>query len=79
MRKIAVILTALLVAGCVELAPAENIYPIKTYSLNKYNEINEVCIDGVVYLLYRAYKGGGITPKINANYEVYMCNQSNNP
>ncbi|MCW9710883.1 hypothetical protein L5B71_08545 [Avibacterium sp. 21-586] len=74
MKKIAVICTALLLAGCIEQAPAKNIQRIKTYQLNAYNEIAEVCIDGVVYLLYQPYKGGGITPKINANYDVYICN-----
>ncbi|THA21706.1 hypothetical protein E5361_04615 [Histophilus somni] len=76
MKKIAVICTALLLAGCIEKAPLNDIQPIKRYQVSTYGELKEVCIDGVVYLLLIK---GGITPKINANYDVYICNQSTNP
>ncbi|WP_245148695.1 hypothetical protein [Avibacterium paragallinarum] len=38
--------------------------------------IAEICKGGVVYLVVN---NGGITPKINGNYDVYTCNQSANP
>ncbi|MFZ7107881.1 hypothetical protein [Avibacterium avium] len=61
MKKIAVICTALLLVGC------------DAQTRVKFNEvrITEVCKSGVVYLVVY---NGGITPKINANYDVYTCN-----
>ncbi|WNY75945.1 hypothetical protein [Pasteurella multocida] len=70
MKKIAVICTALLLAGCIEKAPLNDIRPIKRYQVSAYGELKEVCIDGVVYLLLIK---GGITPKINTKNEVYTC------
>lgn len=58
MKKAIVILTALLLIGCGD---------VKSY-------IKEVCIGGVVYLVYNGIKQGGITPKINADYYPYTCN-----
>ncbi|MFZ7224316.1 hypothetical protein [Avibacterium avium] len=64
MKKIAVICTALLLAGCDAQTRA------------KFNEvrITEICKSGVLYLVVN---NGGITPKINANYDVYTCNKTN--
>ncbi|MGX2947379.1 hypothetical protein [Frederiksenia canicola] len=37
------------------------------------NNITEICIDGVVYLIYAGDKKGGITPKVNADFYPYTC------
>ncbi|MGX2968775.1 hypothetical protein [Ursidibacter sp. B-7004-1] len=68
--NLAILLTAILITGCdvqaVQKERAEN-YAIK-----------EVCIDGVVYLIFgNAYKQtGGITPKINADFYPYTCSSN---
>lgn len=38
------------------------------------NNITEICIDGVIYLVYSSEHKGGITPKINAEHYPYTCN-----
>lgn len=38
-----------------------------------YLRVREVCIDGVVYLVFDAHNGGGITPKINADFYPHTC------
>ncbi|HII3786339.1 TPA: hypothetical protein ACY38A_000572 [Pasteurella multocida] len=58
MKKMFVILTTLLLAGC---------------DRNFETVIEERCIDGVVYLVYQGWKQGGITPKINADFYPYTC------
>ncbi|MEG9490731.1 hypothetical protein [Mannheimia indoligenes] len=37
------------------------------------NNITEICIDNVVYLVYSGDKKGGITPKINKDFYPYTC------
>lgn len=64
MKKAMILLTAILVAGCDAQAQSERL------PLN----IKEVCISGVVYLIYNTYHAGGITPKINADFYPYTCN-----
>lgn len=71
--KLAILLTAILIAGCDVQAQA---VLAKSYDRNR---IREVCIDGVIYLIYHDYKKGGITPKINADFRPYTCNQNNIP
>ncbi|BFU65353.1 hypothetical protein [Rodentibacter abscessus] len=66
MKKALVILTALCaVAGCDQV-------------INK-ADINEVCISGVVYLVYKGYSKAGITPKVNADFYPYTCNNNDVP
>lgn len=38
-----------------------------------YLGVREVCIDGVVYLVFDAHNRGGITPKINADFYPHTC------
>ena len=71
--KLAILLTTILIAGCDVQAQA-----VRARS-NDYNRIEEVCVDGVVYLIYQGYKKGGITPKINADFYPYTCNQNDIP
>lgn len=40
------------------------------------NNITEICIDGVIYLVYSGGSKGGITPKINVEHYPYTCNQT---
>lgn len=35
------------------------------------NNITEICIDNVVYLIYSGDKKGGITPKVNKDFYLY--------
>ncbi|OOF44278.1 hypothetical protein BKK51_09240 [Rodentibacter trehalosifermentans] len=66
MKKAIFILTALCtVAGCDRATPQAAIKA----------DINEVCISGVVYLVYSGYSQGGITPKVNADFYPYTCPQ----
>ncbi|QLB43567.1 hypothetical protein [Mannheimia pernigra] len=37
------------------------------------NNITEICIDNVVYLIYSGDKKGGITPKVNKDFYPYTC------
>ncbi|RZN53059.1 hypothetical protein [Avibacterium paragallinarum] len=66
MKKLTLICTALLLAGC------------DGQTCAKFTDVRiaEICKGGVVYLVVN---NGGITPKINGNYDVYTCNQSANP
>lgn len=69
MRKMAAILISVMcLAGCEKSGQLEN--SLKFYN---YNQIREVCIDGVIYLIYDSDKEGGITPKINAEHYPYTC------
>ncbi|MDW0617339.1 hypothetical protein P2G70_07340 [Mannheimia haemolytica] len=63
MKKAMILLTAILVAGCDVQAQGERLPP----------NIREVCISGVVYLIYSGYKEGGITPKVNKDFYPYTC------
>lgn len=66
MKKAIFILTALCtVAGCDKATTQA--------------AIKEVCISGVVYLVYTDYSQGGITPKINADFYPYTCTQQTIP
>lgn len=38
-----------------------------------YLGVREVCIDGVVYLVFDAHNRGGITPKINSDFYPHTC------
>lgn len=38
-----------------------------------YLGVREVCIDGVVYLVFDAHNKGGITPKINSDFYPHTC------
>lgn len=65
MRKMAAILiSAMCITGCDAEAQS---------SVKHNNLVREMCIDGVVYLIYDAYRNGGITPKIDAEYYPYTC------
>ncbi|EPZ00547.1 hypothetical protein [Mannheimia haemolytica] len=66
MKKAMILLTAILVAGCdlVESKQTKNYIG---------NNITEICIDNVVYLVYSGDKKGGITPKINQDFYPYTC------
>lgn len=62
MKKMFVILTALLIASC---GSERN---------ETYLGVREVCIDGIVYLVFDANNHkGGITPKINADFYPHTC------
>lgn len=37
------------------------------------NNLTEICIDNVVYLIYSGDKKGGITPKVNKDFYPYTC------
>lgn len=67
-RLLAVLIGAMAVAGCDVQAQTERKIS------HDYSRIREVCIDGVIYLVYGEGSRGGITPKINANHHPYTCN-----
>lgn len=69
MKTLALLLAALcLLSGCDAQAQSGRAI------LKKHDyEIKEVCIDGVVYLIFDQYNRGGITPKINADFYPYTC------
>lgn len=46
---------------------------LKTYHSGM-SEVREVCIDGIVYLIFEGYYKAGITVKINADHYPYTCN-----
>ncbi|PJG86189.1 hypothetical protein [Conservatibacter flavescens] len=66
--RIAILISLMCLAGCDVAASANKL--TKTYY---YNHIREVCIDGVIYLVYNSQYAGGITPKINAEHYPYTC------
>lgn len=68
MKKLAILTALLMLAACDGIGD----------NPRKYigNNITEICIDGVVYLIYSGDKKGGITPKINADHYPYTCNNS---
>ncbi|AJE07772.1 hypothetical protein [Mannheimia haemolytica] len=37
------------------------------------NNLTEICIDNVVYLIYSGDGKGGITPKVNKDFYPYTC------
>ncbi|MDO4626909.1 MAG: hypothetical protein Q4A81_06350 [Pasteurellaceae bacterium] len=59
MKKLTLILTALLLAGCDDPSIQKQTW---AYA--------EICIDGVVYL---RSPNGSLTPKINADFYPYTC------
>ncbi|HDR1022126.1 TPA: hypothetical protein QB352_001388 [Pasteurella multocida] len=61
MKKMLVILTALLIASC---GSERN---------ETYLGVREVCIDGIVYLVFDAHNKGGITAKINEDFYPHTC------
>ena len=69
MKTLALLLAALcLLSGCDAQAQAAG-FILKEHRYG----IKEVCIDGVVYLIFDQYNRGGITPKINADLYPYTC------
>ena len=68
MKKAMILLTAILIAGCDVQAQSERL------ATHDRNRIREVCIDGVIYLIYSGFKEGGITPKVNKDFYPYTCN-----
>lgn len=70
MKKILMLLGLIAIVGCDVQAQSERL------ATHDRNRIREVCIDGVIYLIYSNYKEGGITPKINADHYPYTCNQT---
>lgn len=67
MRKMAAILISVMcLAGC-DVAAQSGL------ASHDFHRIREVCIDGVIYLVYSGHKEGGITPKINAEHFPYTC------
>lgn len=66
MKKAMILLTAILVAGCdlVQSKQAKNYIG---------NNLTEICVDNVVYLIYSGDKKGGITPKVNKDFYPYTC------
>ena len=71
-----VLMACLVITGRDVQAMQENrLAGTKVYSVRG-NEITEVCIDGVVYLILDGYKSGGITAKINADHYPYTYNNS---
>lgn len=67
MKKAMILLTAILVAGCDVQAQSERL------AKHDLGRIREVCVDGVIYLIYSGYKEGGITPKVNKDFYPYTC------
>jgi len=68
-KTLALLLAALcLLSGCDVQAQSG-----RTILKEHYYGIKEVCIDGVVYLIFDQYNRGGITPKINADFYPYTC------
>ena len=69
MKTLALLLAALcLLSGCDAQAQSGRVI-LKKHDYG----IKEVCIDGVVYLIFDQYNRGGITPKINADFYPYTC------
>lgn len=74
MKKTLVILTALLMlCGC-------DVKQDKHQISQRYaaNNIVEICIDGVSYLIYSGFKKGGIVPKLKVDGSLYTCKQGEN-
>lgn len=68
MKKAMILLTAILIAGCDVQAQSERL------AKHDLGRIREVCVDGVIYLIYSGSKEGGITPKVNKDFYPYTCN-----
>lgn len=68
MKKILMLLGLIAIVGC-DLIGSN---PRKYIG----NGITEICIDGIVYLIYKGDSKGGITPKINADHYPYTCNST---
>lgn len=74
MRTLFLILIAICINGC----ESKNHIPKQCHSKNKVSmHIEEVCIEGVVYLVFQGHNVGGMTPKINAEFYPYVCVNKN--
>lgn len=76
MKKIIMLLGLMAIAGC-DVQAQQSARPdvLKRYPFGD-SQVYEVCIEGVVYLIFSGYHKGGITPKINAEHYPYTCNQT---
>ncbi|THA10468.1 hypothetical protein [Rodentibacter pneumotropicus] len=74
MKKAIFILTALCALTACDRATQQQ---VKKASIKA--TIHETCISGVVYLVYEGYSKGGITPKVNADFYPYTCNNGDIP